>query len=217
MFQVLCDQIEFANIIVLNKCNLVSEEERQDVRQALLQFNKMALIIETSNSEVEISKILNTSMFVFESAEANLKYLGNTDYLKSGSEKEGSITAFAYRRIKPYNPVRIHKLLQSNFMVDIDNNEYDEKNESFEDEGETRQLKDKCSKGHPLEVLYQSPYIHEGATMSVDCDICKTLNIHKNQFLHCNTCNEDICKSCMYKEVSDQGEDEDMSEEDENE
>jgi hypothetical protein len=47
----------------------------------------MALIIETNDSEVEINKVLNTSMFIFESAEANLKYLGNTDYLKSGSEK----------------------------------------------------------------------------------------------------------------------------------
>lgn len=116
----------------------------------------MALIIETNDSEVEINKVLNTSMFIFESAEANLKYLGNTDYLKSGSEKEGSISAFTYRRIKPFNPARIHKLLTNNFMVDIDNNEYNDKNQSEndEDEDEAPKLKEKCSKGHPFTVLY---------------------------------------------------------------
>ena len=43
--------------------------------------------------------------------------------------------------------------------------------------------------------------------MSVDCDICKTVNIHKNQFLHCKICQQDICKSCMYKQKSEKDED----------
>ena len=40
--------------------------------------------------------------------------------------------------------------------------------------------------------------------MSVDCDVCKTLNIHKNQFLHCKICQQDICKNCMYKKKEQQ-------------
>jgi hypothetical protein len=41
-------------------------------------------------------------------------------------------------------------------MVDIDNNEYNDKNQSENDENEdeTPKLKDKCSKGHPFTVLY---------------------------------------------------------------
>ena len=113
---------------MLNNCDLVTEEEKEDVRRSVLQFNKMAIIIESSKSaQFDLNEILNTSMFVFNVAEANLKHLGTSDHLKSGSNDfEGSISSFSYRRVKPFNPMKIHQLLTNNFMVDIDDNNGDD-------------------------------------------------------------------------------------------
>ena len=64
----------------------------------------------------------------------------------------------------------------------------DEDRKSFDDvsDGEANY---KCKNGgHPLKLLTESPYIIKEKMMSVDCDICKAANIHKKDFLHCNTC-----------------------------
>ena len=49
--------------------------------------------------------------------------------------------------------------------------------------------------------------------MSVDCDICKDTNVQDQDFLHCNTCSQDICNSCMYELYKNEGEEEEYDEE----
>ena len=87
IFQILCDQIEFANVILLNKSDLLSEEENRDIKYIIKQFNKGAEIIETVHAKLDLSKVLNTSKFIFEEAEANIKWLGNTNSSTENVEK----------------------------------------------------------------------------------------------------------------------------------
>lgn len=75
VFQLLSEQIEFANVILLNKCDLVSELERNEVKKILKTFNEKAVIYETTRSEVELTKVIHTGLFNFEEAETNTKWL----------------------------------------------------------------------------------------------------------------------------------------------
>ena len=62
----LIQQIEFCNTIILNKIDLVSEEELVNIRKVIRALQPEAKIIETTRGDVEISEILNTNNFDFD-------------------------------------------------------------------------------------------------------------------------------------------------------
>ena len=65
----LTDQVEFANVIILNKIDMVSEEHLGILRGTLQKLNPGAQIVETNFSEVNPTRILNTGLFDFEDAD----------------------------------------------------------------------------------------------------------------------------------------------------
>ena len=75
VFHLLTEQVEFANVILLNKCDLVSELEKAEVKKTIKALNEKAIIIETVNSDVDLTKVLHTGLFNFEEAEAHSKWL----------------------------------------------------------------------------------------------------------------------------------------------
>ena len=66
----LTDQVEFANVIILNKTDLVSKEELGVLKASIQKLNPSAKIIESSFSKVDPEKILNTGLFNFAEARA---------------------------------------------------------------------------------------------------------------------------------------------------
>lgn len=64
----LIDQIEFANVIVLNKVDLVSSTNVQELKSVLQKFNPEARIIESEYSRVPLTQVLNTGLFDFETS-----------------------------------------------------------------------------------------------------------------------------------------------------
>ena len=62
------DQVEFADVILLNKADLVSKEELKKLYGIIRSLNADAKIIETIKSQVELDEILNTNLFNFEKA-----------------------------------------------------------------------------------------------------------------------------------------------------
>jgi G3E family GTPase len=65
----LADQVEFATVIIVNKTDLVSEDELQVLLQLLRKMNPQAGLICTSHGAVPLKSVLNTGGFVFETAE----------------------------------------------------------------------------------------------------------------------------------------------------
>ncbi len=62
----LIQQIEFCNTVILNKIDLVSEEELVNIKKVIRALQPEAKIIETTRGQVEISEILNTNNFDFD-------------------------------------------------------------------------------------------------------------------------------------------------------
>jgi len=116
----LTDQIEFANVIVLNKTDLVSKEQLGILRASIHKLNPSARIIESSFSKVEPKEILNTGLFNFEEAEQSAGWIEELRKEEHTPEtEEYGISSFVFRSKKPFDPDRFWHYVQQNFPSNI--------------------------------------------------------------------------------------------------
>ncbi|MEO1408602.1 MAG: GTP-binding protein [Bacteroidota bacterium] len=116
----LTDQIEFANVIILNKTDLVTQEALGVMRAAIHKLNPSARILESTFSKVAPQEILNTGLFDFEEAEQSAGWLEelNKDEHTPETEEYG-IGSFVYRSKKPFDPVRFWHYVQHRFPSNV--------------------------------------------------------------------------------------------------
>ena len=61
--ELMMEQVEFSNVVVLNKGDLVSEEQQRDIMDKIFLINPRAKIVKTIQSRVDINSILNTRLY----------------------------------------------------------------------------------------------------------------------------------------------------------
>jgi len=116
----LTDQIEFANIIILNKIDLISEQHSGILKAMIHKLNPSARIIESSYSKVKPSNILHTRLFNFEEAEQNAGWIEELNKEEHTPEtEEYGINSFVYRSKKPFDPERFWDFAQKKFPGSI--------------------------------------------------------------------------------------------------
>ncbi len=116
----LTDQIEFANVIVLNKTDLVSKDTLSVLRAIIKKLNPTAQIIDSEFSKVNPKLILNTGLFNFEEAEQSAGWIEELNKEEHTPEtEEYGIGSFVYRSKKPFDPVRFWQYVQHRFPSNI--------------------------------------------------------------------------------------------------
>ena len=116
----LTDQVEFANVIILNKIDMVSEEHLGILRGTLQKLNPGAQIIETNFSEIDPMRILNTGLFDFEEAEESAGWIEELNKEEHTPEtEEYGIGSFVYRTKLPFDPERFWQFFQTKFPSNI--------------------------------------------------------------------------------------------------
>ena len=111
LVDLLVEQIEFANVILLNKVDLVSKKELEIVRAVIRGLNAKAKIIETSNSKVALAEVIDTKLYDLKEAQNHplwAQELYNPDEHIPETEEYG-ITSFVYRAREPFNPEKIYE------------------------------------------------------------------------------------------------------------
>jgi len=112
----LTDQLEFANVIILNKVDLVTAEQRGLLKAAILKLNQGAKIVESSFSRINPEIILNTGLFNFDEAEQNAGWVAELNKTEHIPEtEEYGISSFVYRSKKPFDPDRFWNFAQHEF------------------------------------------------------------------------------------------------------
>lgn len=117
LVDLLVEQIEFANVILLNKIDLVSAEELETVRAIIRGLNAKANIIETTLSQVDMNEVMDTGLFHFEEAQEHplwAQELYNPDAHVPETEEYG-ITSFVYRARNPFDPEKIHNFFNTDW------------------------------------------------------------------------------------------------------
>ncbi|NLR91877.1 GTP-binding protein [Flammeovirga agarivorans] len=116
----LTDQVEFANVILLNKTDLVDKDHLGVLHAAIKKLNPSAKIIESSYSKVAPSAILNTGLFNFEEAEQSAGWIEELNKESHTPEtEEYGISSFVYRNRKPFDPERFWKYIQYLFPTTV--------------------------------------------------------------------------------------------------
>ncbi|KAE8332373.1 P-loop containing nucleoside triphosphate hydrolase protein [Aspergillus sergii] len=141
------DQIEFADVIIINKIETVDEKTRERIRSILKLLNPDAKVLETSYSKVNVNEILDTGRFNFLKAASGAGWLrslhemtkretGNGERLAPVPETiEYGINNFVYKARRPFHPRRLFSLIHDKFIIlqDVETQEDDENEE--EDNG----------------------------------------------------------------------------------
>lgn len=103
----LVDQIEFANVIIVNKTDLVSEEQLSRLKQILGRLNQSAKVMESTQSRVPLESILGTGRFELSQAEEMSGWLAVPRGSEETETEEYGISSFVYRRDRPFHPKRL--------------------------------------------------------------------------------------------------------------
>lgn len=107
----LMDQVEFANVILLNKADLVSDEDVEQLSALLREFNPHARIIPTTRGQVDLPAILNTGLYNEESAAAMTGWLSEPRFQREPETEEYGIGSFVYQARRPFHPERLWAFL----------------------------------------------------------------------------------------------------------
>jgi len=113
LIDLLVEQIEFADVVVINKVSEATESMRAEVRRVVAALNPDARQIETDFGKVPLEMILNTGLF--EVAKAATHPLWHKELYNPGAHlsetEEFGISSFVYRARHPFDPAKFRAFL----------------------------------------------------------------------------------------------------------
>ncbi|MEH0157393.1 GTP-binding protein [Limibacter armeniacum] len=116
----LTDQVEFANVIILNKTDLVDKDTLGLLKAAIHKLNPDAKIITSEFGKVAPKEILNTKLFNFEEAQNSAGWQKELQAESHTPEtEEYGISSFVFRTQKPFHPERFWKYLNEEYPHSI--------------------------------------------------------------------------------------------------
>lgn len=113
--QLVLDQVEYANVILVSRCDLVADDERASLSATLAVFHPAARIYPMIMGEVELESIMNTGLF---GAAALVNSPGWRRAMDDEEDLESEVKTFGvlstvYRARVPVHPLRVLQLLGS--------------------------------------------------------------------------------------------------------
>ena len=115
----LTDQIEFANVILLNKIDLITKSELSNLKDIIRKLNPEAQIISTNHSKVSLNCVINTGIFDFEKAESSAGWIKELENEHTPETEEYGIGSFVYRRNIPFHPKKFLDFVQQKFPLNV--------------------------------------------------------------------------------------------------
>ncbi|MDG1243086.1 MAG: zinc metallochaperone GTPase ZigA [Porticoccaceae bacterium] len=107
----LVDQVEFADVILISKTDLVSSADIERLTAILKTLNTDAKIVPISQGQVDIDEVLNTGLFDFERAQQAPGWLKEMRGEHVPETEEYGIGSFTYEARRPFHPEKFHEFL----------------------------------------------------------------------------------------------------------
>lgn len=111
------EQIEFANVVILNKTDRMTADDIKTVRAIIRSLNARAEIIEAEQSHVDLARILNTGKFNFAEAQDHPLWAHELYHFKDHvpETEEYGIHSFVYRARHPFDPAGLHQFFSESW------------------------------------------------------------------------------------------------------
>ena len=119
------DQIEFCNFIVLNKCDLLNEDQLKEVESIVRNFQPRAPIIHSVNGDIDIDKIMTTERFNYGQIESSSAIQKATaSLLQTGRRRDScvdeyGISSFAFETRQPFNRTRFMDFVNNRYPSEL--------------------------------------------------------------------------------------------------
>ena len=109
----LVDQVEFADLILISKTDLVNTEDLERLKAILKTLNTDAKVLPIEHGNVDIDKVLNTGLFDFERARQAPGWLKEMRGEHIPESEEYGIGSFCYEARRPFHPDKFHEFLHN--------------------------------------------------------------------------------------------------------
>ncbi|WP_209970879.1 GTP-binding protein [Paenibacillus eucommiae] len=104
----LIDQIEFCDVLIMNKCDMVAPDELEELEGVLRKLQPRAKLIRAIKGQIEPADILNTRLFDFDAASTSAGWMKEMEKPAHTPEtEEYGIASFVYERVEPFHPERL--------------------------------------------------------------------------------------------------------------
>lgn len=111
------DQLEFAQVIVLNKIDMVEHEELEKVKALIKTLNPTARLLPCNYSKIDLREILDTNLFDYSKAALSMGWLRSLSEEVKPETEEYGVGTFVYRARRPFAPLRLWKAIREVFVV----------------------------------------------------------------------------------------------------
>ena len=115
----LVEQIEFANVIVLNKVDLISDHQQEEMKRIIRKLNPDAKLILSDHGKIDPKEILNTHLFDFAKAAQSSGWQKELQNKHTPETDEYGIGSFVFREHRPLHPKRFKEYLSKNWDAGI--------------------------------------------------------------------------------------------------
>ena len=119
------DQIEFCNFIILNKCDLLNEDQLKEVESIVRDFQPRAPIIHSVNGDIDIDKIMTTERFNYGQIESSSAIQKATaSLLQTGRRRDScvdeyGISSFVFETRQPFNRTRFMDFVNNRYPSEL--------------------------------------------------------------------------------------------------
>ncbi|KAI1338233.1 putative cobalamin synthesis protein [Xylariaceae sp. FL0016] len=160
------DQVEFADVLIVNKCDMVSKDEVNSITSVIRKLNPGAKCMATAmkKSTFDLSAILDTRLFSYGKAALGAGWLKSlTEEINPETEEYG-IGTMVYRARRPFHPARLWTMCKNVFVIIQQSYEVDEDEMDVDDA--TSEESDGSDEDEEFEIIDKVQ--DEGIAMNVD-------------------------------------------------
>lgn len=115
----LVEQIEFANVIVINKTDLISAYQLEELKRIIGKLNPDAKILLADHGKISLSEILNTHSFDFAKAVQSSGWQRELENKHTPETDEYGIGSFVFREHRPFHPLRFRRYINDKWDTGV--------------------------------------------------------------------------------------------------
>ncbi|EDQ86080.1 uncharacterized protein MONBRDRAFT_11190 [Monosiga brevicollis MX1] len=146
LVNLLVDQLEFADVVILNKTDKCKDIKR--LEGIVRSFNPGARVLHANYAKVDVNEVINTKLFDMEKATNAPGWLKSLREEHTPETLEYGVTSFTYRRRRPFHPQRLFELLTQSFGIQEVVPGGDEEEEQEQEQQEENEAKKTTKEPH---------------------------------------------------------------------